>query len=152
VKFVNERFVKVRIVKISTGLVEMSQCGNEPVVSLPIITFAAPGPASNGVEAGSGSGSEDDMTGLKWMLATAVLTTAISGSVFAQPQRGDNRRDDGNYVVQRYDRGDGHDSNRGQIYNRYVVREHDRDNRVVMQRDRDYRAYQRRDSDDWNRR
>jgi hypothetical protein len=128
--------------KILIALVDMGQ------LPLPIITFTERGAASNQAEAGSGS--EDDMTGLKWMLATAVLTTAISGSVFAESQRRDSRRDDGNYTVQRYDR----DDERGQVYHRYVVQDRDRDNRVLLQRDRDrdYRAYHRRDSDDWNRR
>ena len=93
------------------------------------------------------------MTGWKWILATAALTTAISGSALAESHRWGSRRDDGNYAVQ-YDRDHDRYVNRSQAYNYYGGRDYDRDSRVFVQRDRDRdsRVHQRRDSDDWNRR
>jgi len=84
------------------------------------------------------------MTGWKWILATAALTTAISGSALAESHRWGSRRDS-NYAEQ-YDRD--HD----RYVNRSRGQDYDRDSRVFVQRDRDSRVHQRRNSDDWNRR
>ena len=94
------------------------------------------------------------MTGWKWVLATAALATAISGTVFAESNRGDNRGDGGNYNTQQYDRDHDRYGSRVQAYSYYRGQNHDRDHRVSLrhERDRDYRFYQLLDRDEWNRR